>query len=301
MADTLQTFNPQFQVQVVNFQITPYSDEIATAINILPEGDIYKIFNSGNTSDMLTAALYGIHKLEFQACNLVLLDSSRDLRSQASGILLDKKNINDSWVLKESIRICPKITKNMPQNQLSMNPKIVRSLVDVLVRDQLIFQKNINELAQYPNVFVLVVNGLYSGHIYAWNVTAGSSQVTNVIGIRSSLLQLFADQCGLRQRGVAPIFMNAIKEWATITNKSKTAYVRIIQPISPMPDILKGCGFTMMKPMKYIDDTKWLFDDLSLGNIPLTQGLIFRDYDYIIKITDSFNCPAPKYEYSEIL
>lgn len=247
--------------QIVNFQITPYADTVANYVNSLTEIEIYKLFTPNHTSDVLTAALYAIYELE----------------SQAYSILVQHEDINASWVLREALRLCPEMSENRSVNQLA----------DVLTRDQLLFQNNINELALYPNVFVLTVNGMYAGHIYAWNVDMGTYRVTNVIGIRSSLIQILIDKCGLRQRGITATFINAIRSWADENNSGKDYYMRVIQPVGSVPNILKSLGFSLAKTLINMENTKWLFDNLSLGNIPLIQGLVFREYDYIIKVNDS--------------
>jgi hypothetical protein len=269
-------------VQIVNFQITPYSDTIAKYISSLDEENIYKIFSNDMPSDILTAALYAIYKLE----------------STARNIILQKSDINQSYALREANRLCPDSYK-------SLNPKVLNSLGDVYLRDNLLFSENINDLRIYPNVFVLIVNGIYAGHIYAWIIdgkgepgTEGISyKITNVIGIRNSILQLLVDSCGLRQSSVAPIFFNAIHIWSA---EQGSNYIRVLQPIGPMPNLLIKCGFIMTKPLRNKSEFRWLFDNNSIGDTSLASMLIFREHDYIIQISDQLKCKTPDYKYLQL-
>lgn len=255
---------------IVNFQITPYSDDAADYVNSLDQEEIYRIFSQDVTSDILTAGLYAIYKLE----------------SRARDILLNNGNINDSWALQEGMRLCQGAT---------VESNILKSLGDVFLRDDLLFSENLNDIALYPNVFVLVVNGVYAGHIYAWTIGA----VTNVIGIRTSLTQILAGKCGLKQEGVAPIFLNAIQKWAVDNSKNPDHYIRIIQPIGPMPKLLIGCGFVLAKTLRNQEGLGCLFDNGSLGDIAMVRPLIFREYDYIIQAADTLKCASPVYQYRQ--
>lgn len=266
--------------QIVTFQITPYSDETASYVNSLSEEEIYRLFSiRGINNEILTAALYAVYKYEFYT----------------KGLVRDKKDITLSYTLKEAELRCPGASE-------ILNLKILLSLADVFIQDDALFSQNLNALAIYPNAFVLVVDGTYSGHIYAWTINnpSGSGKVTNVIGIRTSMYQLLTDICKLRQFGVAPIFFDAIRRWVLITTNHEPHYIRVLQPIGPMPSILTKCGFISIKGMRNQDGMNWLFDNSSLGNIPMVRMLIFREYDYIINITKNFNCNVPAYSYHEI-
>lgn len=304
--------------QIINFQISPYSDEIASYINALSEDQIYHLFSDEQAlqrADLLTAGLLAIYKLESEAKAEIqrtwtTIDTSTNRIWVISGT-------PQSWILREAIKQCP-------NSKVSINVKTLGSLGDIYLRDRFLFDANINELSQYPHVFVLVVNGIYSGHVYAWTIEVENSRVTNVIGIRSSILQLLGAVCDVRQRGVAPMFFSSIHRWAAeggslilgvnswrvsqLRESSATLeidnpidhYIRVLQPIGPMPDILKNCGFVMVKPFRNNERVKWLLDNATIGSIPLTTGLIFRDYDYIIKISDALLCSHPQYLYKQI-
>lgn len=266
--------------EIVTFQITPYSDEIASYINSLSEEQIYQIFNNqGITSEILTAALYGIYKLESAAKNLIR----------------NKNDVSGSYTIQQAELRCPNASK-------LLNPKILGSLADVYIRDELLFSSNLNELTVYPNAFVLVVNGVYAGHIYAWTINnpSGVGKVTNVIGIRTSIYQLLIDLCKLRQSGVAPIFFDAIRRWALLTTNGEPHYIRVLQPIGPMPGLLTKCGFIQTKTIRNQEGLNWLFDNSSLGDIPMVKMLIFREYDYIIDLNNVLNCNVPDYSYTEV-
>lgn len=273
-------------VRVVNFRVTPYSDEIAGYINSLSQDQIYYLFNNEKGPDVLTAALFAIYKLE------------SNLHTLLTQGYPSNESISTSWILD---RIQTQCSIQNPKS-LHLSPLILDSLSNIYLRDQLLFQDNINEMIIYPNVFVMIVDQMYAGHVYAWTV----DRVTNVIGIRSSIYQLLGNNCGLKQPKIAPIFLNAIYTWAVAnindTNKDtnlRNHYLRIIQPGGRLPEILEGCGFISMKTIRNDRDTAWLFDNSVIGNTSLINGLLFRERDYIIGISAPLQCPPPSYEYIE--
>lgn len=268
-------------VRVVNFRITPYSDEIASYINTLSEEQIYAIFTTATQPDVLTAALLAIYKLE------------ATLHASIAGN--DSGQPSNSWILN-------RIRNQCPQQTLQLSPAILDSLSNVYLRDQLLFQDNINELIIYPNVFVMIVDQMYAGHVYAWTV----DRVTNIIGIRSSLDQLLSTHCGMKQPKMTSIFLNAIYTWAVAridnTNKDtdlRDHYLRVIQPGGRLPEILEQCGFVKMNTVRNYRETAWLFDNSVIGNTSLIHGLLFRENDYIIGISAPLQCIPPSYEYTE--
>ena len=275
-------------LQIINLPITPYNDDVASYINTFTLGELYRLFNERNTADVLTAALYGIYQSELNLYNG----------------LTDEAKVADSWIIDEAKLQCDMLHSSgiSPKKLISINPRILMSLGDVFFRDNLLFRANLNDLGQYPNVFIVTVGGLYAGHVYAWTVDMGVSRVTNVIGIRSSFLQIMLDQCGLKQRGIAPMFLNAILQWAIDIdlkeNHQKDHYIRFLQPIGNMVDIITKCGFSNTKHLRNSENHKWLYDNLSLGNTPLTTGLIFREYDYIMNTKSSIKCKSSIYEYN---
>lgn len=228
------------QFKIINFKITPYSDNVARYINSISPEKIYKLFNNNTTSDVLTAALYAIYKLELNAFdkNIQLLNKSQYV---ADAISLDK------------------------------------NLLD----------KNINELNIYPNVFVLTIDDIYSGHVYSWLITLGLNTVANIIGIRLSISQILKDLYDYNRKYIAIIFINAITEWVVLTSSTKNNYLRVIQPQNIFSEIIKNYGFTRGKSLINNDDTKWLFDNISLGDTSLVQGFIFREYDYLSNLDNT--------------
>lgn len=250
-------------LKIINFPITPFTDDIASYINSLSLEQLYHLFDERNSSDILTAALYTICQSE---SNLL-----KDLYSN---------NSPQSWILDKALSLCPDITQ--------LNYQLLHSLNDVYYKDNLLFKSNLNNLSQYPDVFIMTIDNMYSGHIYAWTVDMDVARVTNIIGIRSSLLQLMIDRCGLKQHGITPLFINAIKDWAVTTDLDETHqkdhYIRFLQPLDPMPNLLSNYNFSIAKPLRNSPQFKWLYDNLSLGKTPLTFGLIFREYDYILKL-----------------
>ncbi len=255
-------------LEVVNFKITPYDDDVVDYIDSLSAEDIYYIFLNDESHDVLTAALFNIYRME----------------SDARNILLKKKNINTSYPLIMAQRDCPDSYK-------SLNIGILNALGDVYMRDQILFSENLYDINLHPNVFVLVIDGVYSGHVYAWK----TMDVTNVIGIRTSIYQLLIDKCKLRTSGVAAIFMDAIHKWAK--QHPYTEYIRVLQPIGQMPHILSKCGFTNANKIINREGLDWMYDNKSIGPIPFARPLLFRDDDYINNTIDGLLCFPPKYKY----
>lgn len=186
---------------IVTFQITPYSDTIASYINSLSPTEIYSIFNTPNvTPDILTAALIAIYKL---------------------------------------------------RNSLGL-------------QDELLFTENLNDLTLFPHVFVVIQNNTYVHHVYAWSVENpnGQGSVTNIVGNVSGL----------------PILINAIRKWSLQHNID---IIRVLQPSSSTIPMLRRSGFVFAKIMRNEESFRWLFDNSSIGDTSLANGLLFREYDYI--------------------
>ena len=266
--------------QIVNFQITPYSDNVASYINSLSEDQIYRLFNSDQvTSEILTAALFAIYKFESNARISIL-----------------KKSTNFSQKVGEAELRCPGSTKNLKYTTLV-------SLANVQLMDNILFSDNFNNLRIYPNVFILIIDGIYAGHIYAWTVNnpSGIGKVINIVGIRTSIYQLLIDICGLRQRGVSSIFFDAIRRWTLSNIIDEPSYIRVLQPIEQMPALLTKCGFVQAKNVRSQQGMDWMFNNSSLGDIPMVRMLILREFDYIIPLTNSFNCTVPTYSYKELI
>ena len=281
-------------LKIINLPITPYNDDVAGYINSIEPGDIYRLFNERNTADVLTAALYAVSQLESDARDMLVPADNGDIARTNPNSLPQSRD----WVLDDAMRQC--------RNGV-IDPEILKSLGLVYDRDNLLFKSNLNDMKQYPNVFVATVGGVYAGHAYAWTVETEAGCVTNIVGVRSSILQIMKDSCGLKQRGMAPMFFSAIRSWALersgnkIERKNgKPHYIRYLQPIGLMPKILAKCGFTHAKRFRNSEEKKWLFQNISLGNTPLSSGLIFREYDYIVEASHPMECNPPSHVYRTI-
>lgn len=294
-------FSPSIKmsvVRVVNFRITPYSDVVAAALNSMTEEEIYHLFDHQTQPDVLTAALLAIYKLESQL-HTTLKEGGKvsGNGSGGGGGWSLNSSSNDGWVLSQIRNQCTAQT-------LEVAGPILESLSTVYLRDQLLFGENINELVLYPNVFVMIIDRMYAGHVYAWT----ANRVTNVIGIRSSLYQLLSQNCGLKQPNIGPIFLNAIHAWAVanINNVDKDLdkrehYLRVIQPSGRLPEILERCGFISTKKIRNNRDLGWLFDNSTIGSTNLINGLLFRERDYIVGVAVPLLCIPPSYEYTQII
>jgi len=314
---------------IINFQITPYSDEVVEKINSLSRDQVYSIFSNSTSPDILTAGLSAICKLE-------------------------KNNLSAAQI----------------------NHKIITSLSLIYYYDDLLFSDNINNLGIYPNVLVLLINDIYSGHCYSWIQNYNSSNnlrtrisggpiknIINITGIRPSLVNYIPGN-------IISFFLNGIKEWigTMIARSSKSKRlidanllekynyfedipsapsitsplinsaefvnpnssdsspllvdvpltdkdmdlstsniisdllptsnnIRILQPgnisfsqFFTLREQLEECKFFLSKLIRNNEDMFWLFDNSSIGNTILVTNLLFRERDYIQNI-ESISCP----------
>lgn len=251
--------------KIIDLAITPYNEDISNYINGLDPSQIYRLFNERTSAEVQTAALYFVSRLE----------------SSMSKTLIS----GEIW-------------NQCPNGIINIDPDILKRLGDVYMRDDMLFTANRSDIKQYPHALVLTIDDVYAGHIYVWTVNMEIGVVTNVIGARPSLTQIIMNKCGIQKQGIAPVFLDAVRNWILDNgNQSKNHYIRVLQPIGSMPSLLAKCGFSLAKSLRNIPEIKWLFDNLSLGNTPLTIGLIFREYDYIIKVADPLKCVPPYYHY----
>jgi hypothetical protein len=321
---------------IINFQITPYSDDVANKVNSLNRDQVYSIFSNSNSPDILTAGLSAICKLE---------------RINLSTALLD--------------------------------PKIITSLSLIYQYDELLFSDNLNDLGLYPNVFVLLINNIYSGHCYTWiqnynssdnlksRVTGGPiKNIINVTGMRPSLVNYNPNNLiSFLIKGIITWIDPKLSKSDELTDAnlleinnylqdipsspSKTSPLinsaEFVNPNSPdsspiLVDIplkdsdldqsltnivsnlvptennirilqlgnlyfsqltsfneqLAECKFFLSKLIRNNEDMFWLFNNSSIGNTVLSTNLLFRERDYIQNIK-SISCPINlPYTYKQI-
>ena len=117
---------------------------------------------------MLTALLQRITLMEAEG------------ESALSYIGIDPNSINNSWITRYAYELCPDIIN------YRSDIEIHQPLRDVYVRDGYLFDNlsmgNIGSSSHH--VFLITVDGIYAGHIYAWSVQLRNMLVINVIGIR---------------------------------------------------------------------------------------------------------------------
>lgn len=254
-------------LNVIVFPITYYSSETVNYIKQLPEDVIYYEMSDEYTPDILTAILGRIISIEYDAY----------YRIRTFPDLL--KEVNNNWILKQVADICP---------QALSSTNLVKSpvLYDIYQRDlslfgylNLFFAVNIVDL---PYVFVLTKDGRYIAHIYAWLVGDDFVNVVNIIGIRSSILELMSAACGNKVQGIGGTLINSIYNWAKDQNLNN-CYLRVIHPIGPMPAILERYNFNKVSSLNNVVDISWI--DNYLGNtLLLEKGKGLRQSDYIISV-----------------
>lgn len=134
--------------------------------------------------------------------------------------------------------------------------------------DDILFYKT---FTTYPYVFVLIRDGVYVEHLYVWlvNNSNNSGSVTNILGDVKNIYT----------------FLNSINMWTkTMTKDKPSSYLRllrVLQPSNSMVAILHRAGFILAKTVGNEESLSWLFNNSSLGNMPLVDNLLFRKYDYI--------------------
>lgn len=280
-------------ITVVVFKITPYDKSIENYVNNLEISHVYALFGNKDAlmrPDILTASIPRI------------VDYERYIGT----LLLSPNNMASTqypWLLQEAQRICPTVSIMFGDFNY-FNPKTVwTSLVDVYDRDEQLFNTNLSKSEALPTIFVLTADGIYIGHIYAWKVSIApaipNGQITNVIGIRSSILEILAAKCGQKQANIANILLSAIRTWALIS--SGPQYIRIIQPIGSMPLILEKCGFTKVEQMQNIPD--WLIEEPFLGETDIynwREMMYFdetpRHRDYVTDAHKQLQCHIPPHK-----
>lgn len=135
-------------------------------------------------------------------------------------------------------------------------------------------------------VFILLVDGYYSGHIYTL-YQPDRPEVTNVVGIRTALLELYSRKYTGRRIGAAPIFMDAIRNYSLeIGNR----YILVHNPFPPMIDILGRCGFYTIEGREEQNPTT-LRGSLSH---PSWLEESYND-DMILPLKEELQCPVPNY------
>lgn len=269
--------------KIITFQLTPFDKTTEDTINSISEAELYSIFNQNKSPTILSAALY----------RLFIIENKVREGMNSEEWMISYINKEENWIIQETLKQCP-ITN------FKLTPSKDKSFFDVYLRDWDMFNNYTLRNKIIPNVFILLINGIYSGHIYAWKVPISyiNAEVTNVIGIRASIMQILLNKCNKKQPNIARIFLSAIRDWSLSRAAPNTIqYMRIIHPIGPMPRILKDCGFARVGELP--EKILWLYDNDTFGGIIIPRNSL-RDYDYIGEITRPLICEAPEYIYEEI-
>jgi hypothetical protein len=137
---------------------------------------------------------------------------------------------------------------------------------------------NSNRMTIYPYVFVATINGIYSGHLYAWTIDLGNYNVTNITGIRSGIYNFFCDP----NKRIEMSLISQVYEWLK-PKQTKKHYIRILQPTNELINNLINVGFISSEHFNP-DNKNLLSNNVSLGNIIFTKKLILREKDYIFDL-----------------
>ena len=97
------------------------------------------------------------------------------------------------------------------------------------------------------------------------------------------------------------MLFDAIRNWLISLGNNDNHYIRVLQPIGPMPGLLTKCGFVPTKNIRNQQGMNWLFNNGSLGDVSMVRMLIFREYDYIAPLNNSLKCNIPIYSYKELI
>lgn len=227
-------------VRITIFQVTPYAEESSASMN-----EIYTLFGRETSPHELTRAL----------ARLIV-------HEQDSHKILQRKDSGYSWGLDYAGQLCE--TRELPDH-------IHRSLQTAHVHDNLLFNEDFSQDKDLPYVFVLVVDDVYAGHAYVWNV----GEVTNIIAPRFSVGEHLIQQCGAYDRPDLHVLIESIASW------SNQKYLRFIQPADAFLPDLQGEKFVMAKKYYNVNNMRWLFEGTSLGDNALPSVLLFREMDYV--------------------
>jgi len=243
---------------VINFKVSEYDNEVMKYINQLSNDNLYNIFNSKTdnisveSNGLYTAALRRISKQERIIFKYYLRKSVKRVNGT------DKLLRLVYWYTEQLYKRCPTIEGQSLQISLFHN-----DISDVFDYDDELFEvleleDENSEIEDTDNrdygtyAFILLHNGVYAGHIYAWiqvdpNYNYG---VTNIIGIRSSFIELASRRCGSKINNIGNLFMNAIFEWTVNFNVNVIyKFLRVLHPIGTMPIILEKYGFVSSRKL----------------------------------------------------
>lgn len=165
--------------------------------------------------------------------------------------------------------------------------------------DKLFLSNNLMDLAIYPQVFVLLKDGQYMNHIYAWTINNmnNDESVTNITKISDLYLE------------VVPILLNSVRKWINEVNEVNEVnhinqeedvnnLIRVLNPPLTMVSLLRHSGFICARSLRNNNLLSWLFDNHSIGNINFIEGSLSREYDYLSPINNM--CMSPEFIYKSV-
>ena len=191
--------------------------------------------------------------------------------SKNASAILYAISINERKAIKSLSSEKLDIGKNFPPDELYS-------------RDDGAFSQNFDDTQLF--VFIIILNGLYQGHVYAWPcIYDGYKQVINIMGIRSSIARILSQE--ENKIKITPILMAAIYKWCKQSH-SLQSYMRVLSPFPIMQKILNSYGFIVASTYEHTN-LHWLLEDGYVGDGPITcdDEVFDHTVDYIHNVVEN--------------
>lgn len=268
--------------------VTIYNEEYNHLINNLTFFDLYRIFSN---LDRYTVTRDEQRILALHAFRRITGEEKRRRDLLCLGEELNYNIVKQDPFIEEVTVNCGIHLNNISNQELEKimylrdKEQTCETLDDIFYRDMRYLERNYDTVTDLI-VFILLIDGKYSGHIYTSHNMEISPFITNVIGIRSSMVELLSKNCLSGRPSLAPIFFSSILEVAKLRNDQ---YLRVINPFPPMPKILSRCGFhtIMGGNQRIISDPLEPFNWMSEDDMD--------DMIYIIEEYPEIPCQTSKY------
>lgn len=240
--------------RLIDVIITPFDPAIITEVDALSLADLYSIFSRQDLSPaVLTAALRRVCIEEQHMISLITDESSGN--SAPAPMNSTPERAPDACY------------RNLDFDTLS-------DISNTAIRDGLLFN-DVSANALSVHAVIAMLDGIYVGHCYRWTYFDEYSSVTNVVGLRSSILQ----SCDAYYE-IVDILIDYL------LHDLETVYLRVIQPAKALNPNLYRRGLSLYKNVRIY--TPWLDNTTTIGNGILTMGLLFRNRDVILVPAECF-------------
>ena len=122
--------------------------------------------------------------------------------------------------------------------------------VNVAYQDVFAVDLSLSRAEQPINVVMVLHNGQYYGHVYAWNI----EEYVFFIGIRSRVDNLWFRQCNQSIDKIASYLIEGVRQFAISKN---ALWLIVYNPIGKMPSILRNIGFQRFQTSSIFSDYEY--------------------------------------------